>query len=253
MKFDKLFKCIGKLAPEYLDPIHRYINSFLQEIMDSENYYDNGASDISTEEILDNISENINYDTSNMLMICAIEFTITNRYPLYDEAWNCIEHFLNNHKSWFTAKDKEYLRALNNSYMSIYKVISTNPGTSIILQDQVTKKSPKITVLDKSLSNSVKINKYIACRIVKAESKVLLSASVLEIPKTIVKDCTNVIRNITEAIKSPLAMQAFSQDKSTSTKKAIDLQIKKMWTKEIVEAYYLYYSNPVSSDNYNSL
>ena len=56
MHFDKLMEHILKIDIEYFAPLDSYINSFLQEIMDMDDYYDNGPKNISTTEILEDIT-----------------------------------------------------------------------------------------------------------------------------------------------------------------------------------------------------
>jgi len=83
MNLDKLMAYISKIDIRYYTAIDSYINSFLQEIMDAEDYYDNGPKDISTPEILEDIEEKVDIHTSNVMCASALEFCITNDYPLY--------------------------------------------------------------------------------------------------------------------------------------------------------------------------
>lgn len=256
MHINKLMEHIAKIDIKYFVPIESFINSFLQEIMDAESYYDNGPKNISTPEILEEITDNVDTYTSDVMLACAIEFCITNDYPIEGETWNCINYLLDQHGDWFTEKEKRYLKALNNSYMSIYKVMSVEPNNSVALKDQVEKKSSKITVLDKSLSNSVKKSEYIAVRILKTNSagkgnKNELSSSAFIIPNQLVKECVSVIRNITDAMTNPLALQLFSDNEAIEDNAHNRLLTKKMWGKEILETWYLYYAN--YTDNHEML
>ena len=249
MHFNKLMGYIAKLDIKYFAPLNSYINSFLQEIMDADSYYDNGSREISTSEILNDITHIVDASTADVMLSSALEFCITNDYPLYDETWNCINYLLNNHSSWFTAAEKKYLKALNNSYMSIYKVISVQAGSSITLQCQIEKNSPKIEVFDKSLSLSgIPKETYLATRILKTsptskKSKHILSASCFEIPHHLVKECVSVIRNITDAMQNPLAMTLYGNNEVIKDTEHNQLLTKKMWSKEILETWYLYYAN----------
>ena len=254
MHINKLMELIAKIDIKYFEPLNSFINSFLQEIMDTEAYYDNGAKNISTPEILEELTDNVDTYTSDVMLACAIEFCITNDYPIEEETWNCINYLLNYHKDWFSTKERRYLKALNNSYMSIYKVMSVKPNNLIVLKDQVETKSPKLTVLDKSLSNSVEKGQYIAVRILKTNSKSdkhELSSSGFVIPPHLIKECVSIIHNITNAINNPLAMQLFGDNEVIEDNDHNRLLIKKMWAKEILETWYLYYAN--YTDNHEML
>jgi len=253
MHLDKLLEYTSKIDIKYFTALDSYINSFLQEIMDADDYYDNGPKVISTPEILEDITDTVDVNTSDVMFSSALEFCVTNDYPLYGKTWNCIDYLLKKYKTWFTAAEKKYLKALNNSYMSIYKVISVEAGSSITLQCQVEKKAPKIVVFDKSLSNSgIPKGTYLATRVLKMSptsknSKHILSAVCFEIPKQLVKECISVIRNIMGAMQNPLAIQLFGDNEIIEDTKRNQLLAKKMWSKEILETWYLYYAN--YSDN----
>ena len=246
MHINKLMQLIAKIDIKYFEPLDSFINSFLQEIMDVESYYDSGPKSVSTPEILAELTDKVDTYTSDVMLACAIEFCITNDYPIEEETWNCINYLLSHHKDWFSAKEKRYLKALNNSYMGIYKVMSVEPNNSVVLKDQIEKTSQRITVSDKSLSKSVEKGQYIAARILKTNSKSdkhELSASCFVIPPHLIKECVSVIRNITNAIKNPLAMQLFGDNEVIEDNAHNRLLTKKMWAKEILETWYLYYAN----------
>lgn len=256
MHFDKLMDYIAKLDIKYFEPLNHYVNSLLQEIMDANGYYDNGPKDIAISEILDNITKTTDTLTADIMLSFALEFCITNDYPLYGDTWNCINYLLNKHSSWFTAAEKKYLKALNNSYMSIYKVISVQAGSSVTLQCQIEKKSSKIVVFDKSLSNSnIQKGTCLAARIVKIgsinNSKYILANTIFVIPSHLVKECVSVIRNITDAMQNPMAMQLIGGNEVIEDNKHNQLLIKKMWSKEILETWYLYFAN--STDHHQML
>jgi hypothetical protein len=248
MNFDKLMEYISRLDIKYFEPLDYNINSHLQEAMDTEGYYDNDPQNISTFEILDEITDKVSSDTADVMLSSALEFCITNEYPLYNENWNCINYLLDNCKTWFTAAEKKYLKALNNSYMSIYKVISVEVGNSITLQCQIEKKAPKVIVYDKSLSNSgIPKDTYLATRVLKISptaknSKHILSSVCFEIPPHLIKECISVIRNITDAMTSPLAIQLFGNE-AIENNSHNKLLTKKMWSKEILEIWYSYYTH----------
>jgi len=248
MYFNALMHCISKLEDEPKEFILHMTSSFLQEIIDPESFYENDMQDISIKQLLTDITEDVNEHLARMLMVCAIEFCITNVYQLNDRNWNCIEHIITHQSNGLSQKDIKYLTALNNSYMSIYKVVHVSPGKSVVLQDMIGKKAPKITVLDKSLSGSIKKGEHIGGRIVEMNAKkepkrYQFSAAILVLPKSIVKVCINVIRNIDNAMLNRMLVQLFGEGEEIEETEQNRLLIKKMWAKEIAEAVYHYYSH----------
>lgn len=134
--------------------------------------------------------------------------------------------------------------------MSIYKVISVSSGVSITLQCQIDKQSPKIEVFDKSISSNSGIEKgtYLGARILKISptsknSKYIFSANCFEISPDSIKECVSNIRNITDMMQNPLTMQLLGDSEISKDTKHNQLLVKKMWAKEILETWYLYYSD----------
>lgn len=244
--------CIAQLDNKYLELVHSVINGVLQEIMDSESFYDNGHQYVSTEQLLKEIASKTNDDLADIILACVVEFCITNYYPVEkEEEWNFINYFLKHHKNHLTTKERNYLKSLNNSYMSIYKVTSISCDNSVVLKDQIEKKMPSITVFDKAFSNGIVKGSYVAVRAVKKDTTDNtkgheLSSTVFLIPDPVIKSCINVIRNINEAMFGPLAKQLmglFGNNEVIEDTNYNRLQAKKMWAKQILEEIYLYYSN----------
>lgn len=67
--------------------------------MDADDYYDNGPKVISTPEILEDITDKVDVNTSDVMHSSALEFCVTNDYPLYGETWNCIDYLLKEYKT----------------------------------------------------------------------------------------------------------------------------------------------------------
>lgn len=245
MHIKRLMECITQIDNKYLELISCAINETMQEIIDIEHFHDHGPRAISTDELLIQITNSINEYTAEMFMTCILEFCITNYYPFEQEEWNFINYFLEFHKSTLTLKERRYLNALNNSYMSIYKVTSVTAGQFIILEDQIDLELPNITVFDRSLSKNITEGTYIATRIVqKQATKSELSSSIIPMPKAIINNCINAILNITNLMSNNLVIKSLSGGEEIEDNDTNRLLIKKMWVKEILESIYLYYTNP---------
>ena len=57
MHINKLMQLIAKIDIKYFESLDSFINSFLQEIMDVESYYDSGPKSVSTPEILAELTD----------------------------------------------------------------------------------------------------------------------------------------------------------------------------------------------------
>lgn len=242
MHIEKLVNCIKKVDYEYYKLINQAIDSFLQEAMDHEKFYKNEQLNIPTEQLLEDIKGTTSEFIADMIITCAVEFCVTNYYLLEGKEWNFIDYFLKHHSKDLTTKEQEYLRALNNSYMSVYKVISVTPGQSVELQDKIEDNAPKIKIVDKVFSKSIEKGKHIAVRVVNCGTtnkydKYEISPSVLIIPELIVKDCINNLRSMSDNMFRLFSAKAVENNSHNK------LLIKKMRAKDIVESVYLYYAN----------
>lgn len=202
MHIEKLLKCINQLDHEHNMLMQSVINDVLQEIMDSESFQDHVPRDVSTKQLLDEITTKTDEHLAQMIVTCVVEFCITNYYPFNETSWNFINHYLKYYKEHLTTKEQKYLAALNNSHMTIYKMVSVVPGQSVTLEDRIDTNNPKITVLDKELSRSIKKGQHhVAMRaipkIVKGKSREYdTSSSIVIIPPPILDNCINTISNI---------------------------------------------------------
>lgn len=248
MHIQALMNCISNLEGEPKDLIMFMIQSFLEEVTDPESFSRDIVKNVSINELLTIIANDSNDYLSDMLLTCAVEFCVTNSYQLYDKEWNCIDHIIAHQKKNLNAEDVKYLKALNNSYMSIYKVINVFPGEYVTLQDKIEKTAPIITVADKSLSNSATKGVYIGVRIIDMNTKTTpkqyeLSSSTLVLPEPTIKNCIKGIRNITKMMLNPIAMMLFGEGQKIAKTQQNKLLIKKMWVKEIAEIVYDYHQN----------
>ncbi len=250
MQLQKLMKCLNKVDHKYLQLIHSVINDILHEIVNSgEGCYDNDAPAVSTDKLIKEITAKTNNDIAGIIITCVFEFCITSTYVFENESWNFINYYLKHYKNKITSEEQVYLKSLNNSYMSIYKVISTSPGTSITLKNQIEKKLPSIIAIDEALSCHLTKGSYIAVRPVKkntADNVYELSCAVLPIPEPIVKECVHDINNITKMMFDPLTLELVRMSGTNATfedNATNRLQAKKIWTKEIIERVYSYYVN----------
>ncbi|WP_375327146.1 hypothetical protein [Candidatus Tisiphia endosymbiont of Nemotelus uliginosus] len=178
---------------------------------------------------------------------CAIEFCITNDYIIEGQTWNCIDHLLKNHVELFTVKDKKYLKTLNNSYLSLYRVISVVSGKSIILEDMIEPSVKHCIVIDKELSNTIVVGQIITVRLIAIEYKTKpteyqISNTLILLPAKIALQSVEIIKTLNDAINNPKWSFVLMQEKFEDNAHNRLIQ-KKIRTKEILEQWYLYYAN----------
>lgn len=249
MKIGKLWFLITQLEPEYFDLIDEASSSFLQEMMDAESFNNNGARSLCCRAILEEITNNLNEDIMSSALNFTMEFCLTNDYLCNGQTWNGITHLLSHHSDAMTSNDKKYLRALNNSYVGIYKIVSVEPNISITLKDMIEPNNKNLRVLDKNLSRSVKIDQYIATRLLQIEHKTKppeysLSNSLIFLPEKIAIQSINIIQMFTVAMDQPFFMATILKgEEQFEDNEHNRLLKKKMWAKEILEQWYLYHAN----------
>lgn len=233
MRIEKIWSCLSELETEYNHLINDVLNHLIQEIIDFDGFYDNGPQDISCDHLIKTLRETLGKDNAKSMETVAIEFCITNEYIIKDKSWNCIDHLSNNHSDLLTKNDEKYLKALNNSYLSIFKITSISSKSSFVLFDMLKKTLNLnfVTVSHKINSKSISKDDYIAVRLMKIEQKnkpdkYITSNSFLRLPDRIAKKAISSINIITSRMK-------------TNNKNYGDnILVKKMWTKEILELWF---------------
>lgn len=249
MIINKLWLFIDKLETEYFNLMNEVSSCFLQEIIDSESFNNEGARQVACRVILDEIENSLGEAIMLHAQDATMEFCLTNEYLLDGTTWNCIEHLLQHHSDAMTANDKKYLKALNNSYLGVYKVVSVEPTISVTLRDMIEPNNKDLKVLDKNLSKAIKKDQIIATRLLTIEHKInpseyRLSNTLIFLPEIIASQAINIIQMLTEAMNQPLLVEAIvpEEERFEDTPHNRIMQ-KKMWAKEILEQWYLYQVN----------
>ena len=249
MNIDKLWLFIEELEQEYFNLMNEVSSCFLQEIIDVESFNNEGARQVSCRVVLDEIENSLGETIMLHAQDATMEFCLTNEYLLDGTTWNCIEHLLQHHSDAMTANDKKYLKALNNSYIGIYKVVSVEPNLSVTLIDMIEPNNKCLKVLDKNLSKTIKKDQIIATRLLTIEHKInpseyRLSNTLIFLPEVIATLVINIIQVLTDAMNQPLLMQNIvPKEERFEDNPHNRLLTKKMWAKEILEQWYLYHAN----------
>ena len=165
----------------------------------------------------------------------------TNEYIVLGKSWNCIKHLLAKHKKQFNKSNLQYLEALNNSYVSVYQIISVSEDRSIELQDMIEVDLPYTRIENKALCSKVKEKSFIATRLLQTETKAgnieyQISNTILHLPDAVAQGSIDVIKIMMQAMNSPLIRENAGFDTPHN-----QLLQKKLWIKEILEHWYMHH------------
>lgn len=241
MHIQKIWQSLSKLNSFYVRLMGDVINDFAQEIIDGDGFYERGADNIPIEKTIAMLQGSLSDKNYTEFEGCSLEFCITNEYLVEGKTWNCINHWIAKHKKLFSKSDLVYLKALNSSYVSVYKIASVDLGKSIQLQDMTEVDRPLVSITNKTLSKITYKNNFIAARLLQTKAKsgsidYRTSKAILHLPEAVAQSSINTIKIMTQAMNSPLIRANASFDTSNDL-----LLQKKLWIKEILEQWYLHH------------
>ena len=94
----------------------------------------------------------------------VFEFFCSNDYRENGKRWNVIDVFLKKRGALLNTRDKEYLRSLRQSHMSLYEVLEVDLEKSILLRDLIGGGEP-VRVFEKSMTRQLSVWDVIGVRI----------------------------------------------------------------------------------------
>ena len=251
MNIQSILKLTARLKGNEAELYSYMVHSFIREVVDFDSYdADAILYDDDLDGLLGNISEDLGPDIANHLVANAVEFVITNSYPMPGQKnlWNCVEHLLVKHKKVITPEDQAYLQGLNNSYMSIYEVLDVTPGHSVTLREMIGINKPPIIVKEILGSQGFRKKNVIGARIVNIDEEFAFSSAVLHLPRNVAKNIINKINFIMQMMMQHAALRAETKAMGISDKE-FELQNKKLWAKEIVEGWFLQNAHSLRDKN----
>ena len=239
MNIQKMWKILSELDLLYAHLMNEVMANFSHEIIDRDDFYNTSPGNILPEQIIETIQDQLTDKKYTEYERCVVEFCITNEYVVAGENWNCIKHWLDHHKKQLNKSDLKYLKALNNSYVSVYQIVSVSPNESIELQDMIEVDQPSVIIANKALSKTAKESGFIATRLLKTRSKAdsanyQISNTLLYLPDEVAQSSINVIKMMTQAMNSHLIR---ATDLNTPDNQLLQ---KKLWIKEILEHWYIH-------------
>ncbi|MDC0865091.1 hypothetical protein OAP56_04005 [Rickettsiaceae bacterium] len=231
----KIWSALPQMQLQYAHLINDAMNRFSQEIIDFDNFEDKDlANEGSHEKTIDVLSNTLNDKEYKRFENTALEFCITNDYIINGKRWNCVEHLLEYHDQLFTKEGSKYLKALNNSYVSIYSVNLSKDGECAELSNML-QENEVATISGKKKISELKNHKLIATRVLKieAKNKVIYKTSdtLLPLTKEVAEQAIHIISFIMPQMKASRGKALTDND---------NLLCKKMMLKEILEQWYLH-------------
>lgn len=246
MNTQKLWQSLTSLNSTYSHLINCVISDFAQEVIDLDSFYNNGPGYISIDQTIETLQETLDNKHYKEFENAALEFCITNKYIVHGSSWNCIDHWITHHKNLFHKNDLRYLKALNDSYVSVYRVVSVTRDKSIKLQNMIETGQPFIHIDNKAISNILEEGSFAALRLLPLEDKsgdlnYTISNTFIPLPDEVAQSSINAIKMMMQVMNSHLikisAILATPEN---------NLLQKKLWIKEILEKWYIHYCNKVS-------
>ena len=155
MNTQKIWQSLLMLDTPYAHLVNDVMNNFAQEVIDREGFDNNDPNNTSIEDTISTLRDTLNTKRALEFENCALEFCITNEYMIEGESWNCVKHWIDRYNKQFNKNELEYLRELNKSYVSVYKVISVTSGVSIDLENMLETNKPSVKIVHKTLSKKL--------------------------------------------------------------------------------------------------
>ena len=188
---------------------------------------------------LEDLKEELGEQSYEQLYPCLVEFFFSNDYEKRvrgsSEKWNVVDLFMKKRGALLTGVEKEYLRSMRNSYMSLYEVIDIDLDKSLTLRNLLEDKEP-ITVFEKSLTRCIDKWQILGARICDEGGKPVLAGGCLLIERKASKELIAFIRELHDSGMSQIRAGKFGKDNQKDIENSERL-MKVMWVKEIANAY----------------
>ena len=170
----KIWSALPQMQLQYAHLINDAMNRFSREIIDFDNFENKDLeSEDSNQDTIDVLSNTLGNKEYKIFENAALEFCITNDYIVNGKRWNCIEHLLEHHDLLFTKEGSKYLKALNDSYVSIYNMNLLESGESAELSNML-QENEIVTISGKKKLAELKGYKLVATRVLKIKTKTQL-------------------------------------------------------------------------------
>ena len=166
----------------------------------------------------------------SILYPCALEFFFSNEYRSGPKKriWNVIDVFLKYDEALLSPAEKDYLKGMRDSYMSLYEVTHIEPEKSLTLKSLIKYDSQEIVVTEKRGTRQLAEKEIIGARIVQTKNKNFLAGGILCLSKKAAKEAKKTIESISGFMLSEEFLNRIRAEQPNP-----ELMVRKMWVKEI--------------------
>jgi len=184
-------------------------------------------------------------DQFEMFYQCLLEYYCCNLYPHPDMEvfWNVLDEMQKSHK--FSKTDTNFLNALKNSSVSLYKVSYNSQNNKVILDNII---EQEILEIDQSNIEQSYIGHTIYARPIKIQNKrIILAEGQFVFPEEIVEDTVTYLLKIYEHMVNhynKMPEVEFYRHTKLSSREDINILLKKVWCKDLLTEYMLYLIEP---------
>lgn len=229
MQFDKLIKLIGRLDEKEKECFELGLSSFFGKSLSPDGFAF-GEHELN----LVTLEEKLGETVFRPLFMCAVEFFLSNEYPLGFSSWNAIDYFLKKRGPLLPTQDKMYLKGLRDSYMSLYEVIDVKLDQSITIRNLLEDSEPAIVVKEKMGTHCICQWDLLGARIIRTPKVTLFAGGLLLLDREVTNAAKETIEKISKVMMSAKNLRLFQKETKDPA-----LMIKKMWVKEIAQNWFI--------------
>ena len=230
MKFDNVMKLLQHLDGQEYELFKTVLTEFCNECL----LDDLSSFDALNMMSLKDFTELVGKDNFNTVIVCAVEFFLSNEYSVDGKSWNAIDFLLQKKDIRLSPADRAYLEGLKNSYMGLYEVTDVVANKTITLREVLEPKNRPIVVKEKSATHCVSLSTLLGARIVNVGKNNLLAGGCFLLSPTVAKEAGENIKAISGVMMQKDKLRLY-QD---FTKDPV-LMVKKMFVKELAQAWLL--------------
>jgi len=180
-------------------------------------------------------------DQFEMFYQCLLEYYCCNLYPHLDMEvfWNVLDEMQKSHK--FSKTDTNFLNALKNSSVSLYKVSHNSQNNKVILDNII---EQEILEVDQNNIEQYYMGRTIYARPMKIQNKgIILAEGQFVFPEEIVEETVTCLLKIKEHMVNhynKMPEVEFFRHTKLSNREDISILLKKVWCKDLLAEYMLY-------------
>lgn len=183
---------------------------------------------------LRDVAEYLGHDLYDGIYPVFSEYFFSTVFMDNGKPWNFIDAFMKKDYRLLNKEQREYIKLLRNSYMSIYEVLEVTPGESMLVKNLIEDEAP-ILVSEKSATQQIVKWTKLGMRLVHLEDgRTVAGGGLLSMPSEAADEVISLIQMMTNKMKN---LSAQFKKQLEIPGEDSDLLQKKIWAKEIAIAW----------------